>query len=279
MTRFPAVGGGSSSVEDWPYKNKAETFTEPDVTVSDVSETGGSKVVNETIELGSTQGNKVSAPSTSVVYDRGRDPFIVINPNKRLEALEYKTMFGGAVSTASIWLEDDTGTTLASDSNVGDNTSKTFNVTLEAGREYTLYHDDGDVDHRGGSASFPYEDPSLDVVAGGSAGSETGDWYMFDWVRGYPAAASGEAAIEWPQPSDVFRWDAVKFQTSPDGESVEVFIEEDDGTGWTEIAGPVSRGDPIDADPDSEIRFRVKLSRTNLANNPTLDAIYRRWVV
>lgn len=89
------------------------------------------------------------------------------------------------------------------------------------------------------------------------------------------------AFIEWPQPTDIYRWDAATFQTSPDGETVEVFVEEstDGGSTWTEIQGPIGRGEQIEADPGSRVRFRVELSRNDTANNPTLDAIYRRWVV
>lgn len=38
-------------------------------------------------------------------------------------------------------------------------------------------------------------------------------------------------------------------------------------------------GDQIEADPGSRVRFRVELARSDTSNNPTLDAIYRRWEV
>jgi hypothetical protein len=92
---------------------------------------------------------------------------------------------------------------------------------------------------------------------------------------------SGTTYVEWPEPADVYRWDAATFQRTEDGETVSVYIEEstDGGDTWTEIAGPISRGQDITADPASEVRFRVELSRSDTANSPSLDAIYRRWVV
>lgn len=94
-------------------------------------------------------------------------------------------------------------------------------------------------------------------------------------------AFSGQATIEWTYPNDVIEWDVAAFQTSPDGETVEVYIQEstDGGSTWTEIQGPIIRGQKIQAGPESRVRYRVELSRSDLSNNPTFDAAYRRWIV
>jgi hypothetical protein len=77
----------------------------------------------------------------------------------------------------------------------------------------------------------------------------------------------------------VFRWDAATYQQTLDSETVQVDVQEDDGSGWTTIATDVSRGQDITADPESRVRFKVTLERSDTSNNPTLDAIARRWVI
>lgn len=113
-----------------------------------------------------------------------------------------------------------------------------------------------------------------------------------EYSNGDPATTTGElstngpatltnAFIGWPQPDDIYRWDAATFQATLDNESVDVYVEEstDGGSTWTEIDGPINRGDMITAAANSEVRFRVELARADTANNPTLDSIYRRYVV
>lgn len=89
------------------------------------------------------------------------------------------------------------------------------------------------------------------------------------------------AYVEWPQPTDIFRWDAATFNATTEGETVDVYIEEstDGGSTWTEISGPISRGQPINAEPDSEVRLRADFQRDDDSNNPRLNSVYRRWVV
>lgn len=121
------------------------------------------------------------------------------------------------------------------------------------------------------ASSWDYIDIQNDTNTSGATRS-----FIFD---NWPIATSGSAWVEWPSPTNIYRWDAATFQNSTDSETVDVYIEENDGSGWTEIAGPISRGQEITADPANECRFRVDISRASTANNPTLDAIYRRWVL
>jgi hypothetical protein len=105
-------------------------------------------------------------------------------------------------------------------------------------------------------------------------------FFIFDSIQeGTNKASTGSAYVEWPEPNDVFRWDSVTFQQTLDSETVQVDVQEDDGSGWTTIATDVSRGQDITADPESRVRFKVTLERSDTANNPTLDAIARRWVI
>lgn len=91
---------------------------------------------------------------------------------------------------------------------------------------------------------------------------------------------SGTAYIEWSRPETIFRWDALQFDRVLDGETVDLFVEEsaDGGSSWSEVAGPVSKGDRIDVHPDNRVRFRAELSRATTVSSPRLEAAYRRFI-
>jgi len=96
----------------------------------------------------------------------------------------------------------------------------------------------------------------------------------------YEVSATGDpltrtAYVTWPAPPDIYAWDRALFQLVEDGGSIDVYVEANDGSGWTEVAGPITRGDTIDADPDENVRYRVEFSRPDANSNPTLEAIYR----
>jgi hypothetical protein len=92
--------------------------------------------------------------------------------------------------------------------------------------------------------------------------------------------ASGTAYVEWPAPNDIYRWDSVLYLANTAGSgTVDVYVEADDGTGFSEVAGPVGRGSSIDVKPGNNVRFRVELSKTATSDVAELDAIYRRYVV
>jgi len=163
---------------------------------------------------------------------------------------------------------------------------------LSAGSDYYVgYGNEGSTYTRGrdSEASYPYSSSDVDITAGcfdilsGNPDSDTtiGATYTVKSVTAVEKKPSGTATIGWAKPADVYRWDAATFQAARDGETVEVYVEEstDGGSTWTEIQGPIGRGDQIEADPRSRVRFRVELARSDTSNNPTLDAIYRRWVV
>lgn len=123
-----------------------------------------------------------------------------------------------------------------------------------------------------------YADPVNITISVRSERYETVSWSL-----SYSTSNMGtvSAYVEWPQPTDIFRWDAATFNATTEGETVDVYIEEstDGGSTWTEIAGPISRGQPINAEPDSEVRLRADLQRDDSSNNPRLNSVYRRWVV
>jgi len=270
MTRLPAVGGADGAAEI-AQKDAAETFSESDLNLSLTK----AAVDSGCVKLSGTSGDVISTatlnPQASV-ETYSNEAGVVINPNQDLSGVRFDITVSGESGAR---LEDSDGNIL---SEVSGSPPYTLEADMLAGQSYRIFAFD-DVSR----ISFDYDNggtaqsSALDITGGWIDGSSL--YAAANYVEALGDTKQGNATVEWPEPPDVYRWDAATFQTSSDGETVEVYVEEDDGSGWTEIAGPISRGDQIDADPASRVRFRVELSRTDTSNNPTLDAIYRRWVV
>jgi hypothetical protein len=102
-------------------------------------------------------------------------------------------------------------------------------------------------------------------------------------------ATSGSAVIEWDRgiPTDIFEWDVATFTRTLDGETVDVYVaySSDGGSTWTRTnsANPITRNYSLNEDsnitPNLDVRIETELSRTDTANNPTLDSAYRSWLV
>jgi hypothetical protein len=188
------------------------------------------------------------------------------------------------VTTLSL-VSDSDGSVIASKSISGSGTyAITADTPLEPGARYRVVVDadgDGHTSTFGSSNTASATSSDVDVVDGWTGGSVTSRPYSLNYVTALYEFTSGTAYIERPYPPGVHSWDAATFQATPDGETVEVFVEEstDGGTTWDEIQGPISRGDQIDAPPSAAVRFRVELSREDTSNNPTLDRIYLRYEV
>ena len=98
-------------------------------------------------------------------------------------------------------------------------------------------------------------------------------------------STSGSATLEWPHPDPLYQWNVVTFSSSPDGETVDLFVEysEDDGSTWNRTNGgnPVDRNYSLQSDTNIDkttwVRYVVEISKSNEANNPTLDRAYRSW--
>ncbi|MFB6302768.1 MAG: hypothetical protein ABEH78_07915 [Haloferacaceae archaeon] len=90
-------------------------------------------------------------------------------------------------------------------------------------------------------------------------------------------ATSTTTYLEWPYPpdGDVYSWGSAYFTRTLDNEVVDVYIEENQSSGWTEVAGPISRGDSIPADPANNVRYRVSINRNDTTALPTLDSAVR----
>jgi len=270
MTRMPALGGGDQGTPI-AQKDAAETFDESDVIVTNnLTSSGGGSV-----SLTDTPPNVQAPGSFSTFSADGSSTGLRFVPKEDMAGIEVDVNAKISGNDSTLFINGSDISQQSKSYTPGD--TVTFNLTLTAGTAYDIWIYEVSYTSVRTSASYPYEAATFDVTGSYNGGSTY--WEVFDAIRDVDKVESGTAFIEFPAPEDIYRWDAATFTRTPDGETVTVNIEENDGTGWTEIAPDIGRGDDIDANPDSEVRFRIDIERTDMANNPTLDSIYRRWVV
>lgn len=262
-------------------KDRAETFDESDVSLSgNVSPTGGSLGIenqNETLTR--------TADDTTTSND-GRYG-VTINPNQEISRLEFEPSENAADVTTAYIRESGAGADLATASlSDGKFTFDLLDSRLQAGTDYHLHVDAGGATYSLGIKSgqaYPVGGSILDILAGHSpsTGTVSDNAYNVQNIYAEVLRSSASATVGWPQPEDVYAWDRATFKrTTPGSTSVEVFVEEEQSGGWVEVAGPLSRGDAIPASSENRVRFRVEFDRTGEpGQNPTLDSIYRRWVL
>ena len=259
---------------------RAETFEEPDLTLTHTD----TEVASESVQIIAGSTADPTDPDTytsSVTSPHG----LVINPNGALTGVETQVNANVSGVTTLSLVSDSDGSLITSKSISGSGTySITADTPLEPGDRYRVLVDaDGAsyTDARGSENTASATSSDVDVVDGFLGSLVTSRTMCLNYVTALYRPTSGTAYIERPYPPGVHSWDAATFQATPDGETVEVFVEEstDGGTTWDEIQGPISRGDQIDAPPSAAVRFRVELSREDTSNNPTLDRIYLRYEV
>lgn len=277
MSEFAPVGFESAG-----YLDAAETFSESDLTLTHNS-TG---VSNGSVGLtGLSDGTTAGVPTDNDTVTGQTDKRgLVINPNKDLAGVKVDISANTTGVTTAYLTDPSTGNTLASASYSSG--TATIEYDLVSGTTYHVVSDAGGNSYdrgRYGSPSYPYSSTDIDISSGATSPSNSSSLYTYNIenVTAKEPATSGSVAVEWPYPNDVYRWDAVLFQHTLDGETVTVDIQEstDGGSTWNTIATDVSRGQEITALPESEVRFIVDISRSNTANNPTLNSIHQRYVV
>lgn len=211
----------------------------------------------------------------------------VINPDEAISGLE-GTLHSGCfdISRALIKRRSD-GVIMAEktgDWTGGDTIS--LSADLSAATDYDFAVGNGAGSDHGRvapnstpKASFHFSAPT-GVFGGGSTYNTAYNWRRVKTLgSGLSKSSTGSIYVRWSGHFDVFDWDLATFQRTLDGETADVFLEENDGTGWVEIAGPISRGQSITAAPESDVRFRVDFDRVDTVNEPRVDSLYRRRIV
>lgn len=257
------------------WKDRAETFSESDVTITTTAGYGSTSGGHLGIQGDSPGPFSENSKSTGETLKHG----CYFTPNEPIDEL-WATRFTNTTA-GTAYVETSGGSTIASSSFDANDECSFTSLGLSAGTQYRLVANssgnsfDASFDS---DVSFPISGDMMDIDNGlFDDGSTSSYLWCFSNIREAPMSAT--VTVEWPKPADVYRWDSALFQRVTDGETLNIYIEENQSGSWTEIAGPIKRGDEIPADPSNNTRFRIELSRNNKANDPRVESIYRRWVV
>jgi hypothetical protein len=258
-------------------KDAAETFAEDGVSLFH-TDTIRSAAYGGVALAGSPTGNSISVTESNVIT-RQRASGVELTIDNAVAGLEVTPLPGTTADT--VLLTETDGTIIASKPLDG---TTQIRYGMDPGRTvHVSAWSGGSTDYDeayNNTVSYPLDGTDFTAErAVDGLGSTFGgtNLYNFATVESVQSVASGSVTVEWPSPPDLYAWDVAVFQRTLDSESVEVYIEEDQSGGWTEVAGPIARGDSIPADPGNNVRYRVEISASDTANNPRLDAIYRRF--
>lgn len=290
-----SVSGKTGDVSlDITKLDEAETFNESDVTVT----SDKVKTSNDKLELGQfTDILDINVSNSSGDYSVGyyfgavmETEIVIDNPPQNITQIELDIRSEGN-GDVDIYIDEGgsngsatTGTLVKSDWTTGTNpvsistytpSSNTITIGLYPASGWDTSSGSIDVTQIGyGTASGI----SATTYEGGSIYEEH-DGANIVLTSAQIDALTASPTVSFPYPASITDWDKAAFSSTLDGGSVDVFIEEDDGSGFTEIAGPISSNDPIPAAAGSDVRFRVDISRSDTQSAPSLDALYRQWEV
>ncbi|SEL17026.1 hypothetical protein [Haloferax larsenii] len=213
------------------------------------------------IRVDSDTGN-ISDTTTVRIYDSGATYFAGLRYNDGAGNLELLLPFGSNVELAGSWT-------------AGAVYSFEFDWDFD-NDQFDLWMNDSNQGTFSIGTSISDFD-TLEVETDTTNSGFTRDVYLDEVREG--AREYGEAVISLPAADErIVDWDTVRWTATEDGETVTVDIEDEQGS---TLISDVQPDDDISTAVASSTnpRFRVKLSRSNTANNPTFDYVYRRWTM
>jgi len=260
----------------------AQTFEESELTLTLTT----AQIKGGSVAIGFMRGSSVTVSMSNTETVSKRRGYVV-NPNNDFDG--FAGQLGSDVDATEVRITDGSGTVLGTSPVDSDGSFEvTASQTLISGNRYYVVADAEGASYtsRDDLSSYPQTSTDFDVVDGVNGSSEEGaEYYNIAELEAISHANSGSAVLEWARPTDIYEWDVATFTSSPDGETVDVYVAVDDGSGWTltNNAEPISRNyslaDDSNIDPDDQVRVEAELSREDTSNNPTLDSAYRSWVV
>jgi len=196
------------------------------------------------------------------------------------------TISSNTSGESTVYIYDGDANQLTSEPSPGAGNSVTLTASLSASTKYYIVVDDGGNSYTSGyydNASFPYTSSAVDITSGayedsGLIGSAS---YAHAIKSLGESASSGTATVEFSQPASVRRWESASFQADHDRETVAVFVEtsSDGGSTWTDWQSkPIGPGTDLTAiRAGDRVRFRVELSRGDIANDPRVTLLSRQY--
>jgi len=277
----------------------AESFNESSVSVFG----SGIVPIDGSVQIGGPIGGASGPGDDSGTQIKTDSLGLRINPNQDLPGIQVK-LSGNSGNFSRTILYD--GSNILTEVTGSFSKGEKINIIypFKSGTTYyVLAYNNGNSYAHGHdtSTSFPITSSVIDITEGvnitdpdaGDGPVLTGNRDHFVSVEGLgdDGSTSGNANIEWPAVQDIFKWDVATFTKTEDGETVNVYAaySNDGGSTWERLnsGNPISRNFSLAAeqdnvagfDADSEVRIEAELSRSDTANNPTLDSAYRSWRV
>lgn len=263
---------------------EASTFAENNITLTN----NKTKVKNGSVELGGVSST-VTRPDDTDTTSTSQSKGIVINPNTGVTEITVK-ISSNTSGVQDVSVTDSNGDNLLAQKTQGYTAGETvtFDVSLNSGTDYNIVcSNDGDsyTAGRNNNASTPYTSTNCDIVSGtsGALPSEGGPFDASDTLNTIKSveaiggdATTGDVLVSFDSGTeDIEQYDLATFQRTLDGETVTVDVEDSNGN---VLKSNISQ----DADISNiatltDVQLRANLSRSNTANNPTVDYLARRF--
>lgn len=271
-----------------PY-DAAQSFAESGLTITQTNTwvVSGSVILPTVNESTATRGADDS--TVADVFDKRGVRFTPSADTDSIEVTLSANVGGG--SQGDTYLEETDGTVIDSVGGNNPGSTYTLNGALTAGTTYQIRvgNNAGSVTHGYDSTpSFPYTSTNVDIDSGvdqNSSSTSSRAYNVASVTIPQNKPTSGNVILEWDSPVDIYEWDVATFTSTPDGETVDVFVarSDDGGSTWNRANGgaPISRNYSLADDSaisaSDEIRIEAEISRANTSNSPALDSVYRSW--
>jgi hypothetical protein len=266
-----SVGSTATTTETISSFTSGDLASASIVTISDGNLEGGSQQSSTADRLpdDGTFGNQ-----------NGSRYGVEIEPQADLASISV-TISSNTSGESTIYLVDTGLNTIAQEPSPGAGNSVTLTADLSAGTKYGILVDADDGGDRN-DASFPFTSQYVDITNG--AYDQSGTYKNYEdalcvrKVTGFPPSG-GEATIEWPDVTPVSRWETATFQAVQTGGGVAVYVETDDGSGWsTWGSNPIGPGTDLSSIPgDSRVRLRVEFTGSQESGTPKLTLASRQY--
>jgi hypothetical protein len=266
---------------------EASTFSEASIDV----QLNNTQIKNGSIQLGFKSGDTVTRPDDNFqISTRQNGIGMQVNPNVSLDGLRVEiSSLTGPVQDVFI---ADSSENILIEKTAGFSSGDVIDLPqpLAANTDFFVgvYNNQNDYnDGLNNSTSAPFTSPDFDVTArafdchpddGQSASTPTGSSFgTFKSIASLNGdALSGDALISFGPPTDIISYDLATFQATADGETVSVDVE--DGGGSVLFSDISQNIDISTVSPSTNVKLRANLSRSNTANNPTIDFLARRFI-
>lgn len=271
----PKIAAGAVGLSETGY-NPAKFQTVEEVTRENLTKTASTLVCLTQNSAGSLEvspvSSNISRPSDSQTDTRDGWAGIQIQPKVPIRELTLHRSGSTSGVTDYQILEGENGTAIKGPAAFTN--GMTVSVNLQPGQIYHIQLYAGTKGYYGNFNFDSVETPEISLYGDSGPGGSPYNLLGVDYVT-----AGGKAVIS-PRSPTTRNWLEASAAYTPDGETVNWYVETstDGGSTWSTFAGP--NAGPVDLSGLSSstlVRFRVEIEQWNTANNPSLDSVRRLY--